>query len=153
MSVRMIISGADFSANGFAPDVVNKLPQDDIRVNSGKKCYVGSLYSQNGIPKFENAKTSSYLIDVSPYIGKTIIINANYTPTNWYEGAILNAKADMSDFENLPINNTLPEDNFVAKLFFAVTPVKQEQFIVTEEMKWAVFTGDINIYPDVYIVG
>lgn len=152
MSVRMIISGADFSANGFAPDVVNKLSQDDIRVNSGKKCYVGSLYSQNGIPRFENTKTSSYLIDVSPYIGKTVIISINnYTPSNWWEGAILNDKADLSDFENLPINNTLPEDNFVSKIFWGGTV--QEKFIVTEEMKWAAFTGDINIYPDVYIIG
>lgn len=152
MSVNMIISKADFSANGFAPDVVNKMNQDDIRVNRGKKCYVGSLYSQNGIPKFENAKTSSYLIDVSPYIGKTIIISINnYTPSNWWEGAILNDKADMSDFENLPINNTLPEDNFVSKIFWGGTA--QEKFIVTQEMKWAAFTGDINIYPDVYIVG
>lgn len=153
MSVNMIINKADFSANGFIPDVVNKMNQDDIRVNRGKRCYVGATYKENGIPMWEDNKKSSYLIDVSPYIGKTIIIAANYTPTNWYEGAILNAKADMSDFENLPINNTLPEDNFVSKLFYAPNKKRDEKFIVTEEMKWAVFTGDINIYPDVYIVG
>ena len=153
MSVNMIINKADFSANGFIPDVVNKMNQDDIRVNMNKQCYIGATYKENGIPMWENNKNSSYLIDVSPYIGKTIIIDANYIPTNWYEGAILNGNANMSDFEKLPINNKLPEDNFVAKLFFAPNKTQQEKFIVTEEMKWAVFTGDINIYPDVYIIG
>lgn len=153
MSINMIINKADFSANGFIPDVINKMNQDDIRVNSGKRCYIGDTYKENGIPMFESSKTSAYLIDVSPYIGKTIIIDLNYIPVNWYEGAILNDKADMSDFENLPINNKLPEDNFVAKLFYAPNKKQEEKFIVTEEMKWAVFTGNINIYPDIYVIG
>lgn len=129
---------------------VIKLTEESIRVNKGKKTQITS-YTSNGVPRTEDEKVSSYLIDVSKYVGKTIHIHIlNYMPYNWYEGAVLNENAQMDDFENLPINNQLPQDNFVNLLFLSVN---EEEFVITPQMKWVVFSGDINIYPDVYIIG